>query len=220
MRATLPVMKDGVPYYLFLPALATLYGYTGNAGRFIRVVDDNHPNEVLTTTSGGEVVSTVETISVSSYLRRLTYGATKYIEPVLSGLAMGLDIGTYRNTIATQAMLRDYEHRADTLLAMCRRKKGSFASIRLHPGKTKELVAETEGVLNCWKHMMDTGRIRPADCIAAGGHPQRVDSSSIPLSEFEGRYWVLKNRMLNENFVALPYKMTEEQRMAMLSAFV
>lgn len=205
---------------MLLPILGTLYGHDG-VGRYIRVTDDALKPFTTTSKSAstGIIDYTVESIPLSEYLARISYGDTVSIEPLFAGFKTGLDLGHFKSNVVTQAMLRSYEHRADTLISLCKRKKEALISTKMHPERTSELVAETEGVLTCWKHLMDTGRIRPTDCVLSGENAKNADTASIPLSDFIERNEILRMRMLNENFVSMPYKMTDEERVALLSAF-
>lgn len=211
-------MIDGLTYYALLPILSTLYGFE-EITRYVRVVDDNVPSTVTNRTREGILIEQVDTITVTDFLLRCSYGDTPMIEAVYSGIQSGIDLGAFKSKIINQACLRNYEQRANTLLELCRRKRTSFVSANMHREKVWELVAEMEGVLTCWKHLMDTGEIRAYECVRLGENKKNLKRSSIPLADFEERTDILNRRMLNENFYTLPYKMTAEERVNMLRTY-
>lgn len=213
-----PQMTDGLTYFALLPTLSTLYGYEG-VTRYIRVVDDNVSPTVTNRTREGILVEQIDTITVTDFLLRCSYGDTTMIESVYSGIQSGIDLSAFKSKIINQACLRNYEQRATTLLKLCRTKRASFVSASMHGEKVRELVAEMEGVLTCWKHLMDTGEIRAYECVRLGENKRNLKRSSVPLADFEERTDILKRRLLNENFYTLPYKMSAEERVNMLRTY-
>ena len=218
----IPSMDDEISYYAFLPTLATLYGRDNYPRRWIRVVDDgigDFTTNQFTEGDGRIPSDVIETIEVKTFMLGITYGHTPYIETAFSGFESGIDLSAYRDAIFNQAMMRNYDHRAKTLLAMCKDKRSSFASRSTSNPATEELVSELYGVLVLWESLMNNGTIMPKSCLHKAYNEFGDIRDGMHISATEERFQELRGRMLASNHKNLQYKMAAEQRNTLLRSY-
>jgi len=209
-----PQLDDNLVPYLYLPCLSTLYGMESNPQRWIRVVDDGSGNSIYTKTYGGETTDVIECVEVSIFMQYVSYGYTPYIEAAFSGLDSDIDLSVFRKIIFTQAMMRSYEYRAKALMEIIGEKTSSI--LTKNAITTREPLFELSGVLLLWENLMNTGSIHPAGILEDSEIAQR---GTVNLKTLAAKYDELCTRMHFSNFVHIPMKMSNDDRIRMFSCF-
>ena len=167
-----PAINDRVSsYFLYQPWLTSLYRSDDPVQRWLRVVPNGTNRRCLGTRtlnrsvnsqSGRLPYAVVTTMTLSDYLRAASYGSTCHIETGivrfehLNGLEMVYGAPL---SFMTQAMLRNYESRLDTLVRIARNKVGCVAQ---DSDLNLSLVCEMRAVETLWAQLMNTGYISPA----------------------------------------------------------
>ena len=213
----MPNMGDGLVPYLYLPSKATLYGYrNGTLNTWIRVVQDGTGGFTTSIDSpDGNSVDLIDTIEVSQFLKQISFGNSVLVEVATCGLKMGIDLTQFNRQILNQAVLRNYEARAATLLEIAKRKKGSIVKSPSIP----TLTAKLDGVIINWRQFMNTGRIGANLCLQREHDGRPIPYSGIPIRQFEQDIEELRTRMYYMNFKNCQYKMSQRDRTNMLRSF-
>lgn len=215
----LPTIGDGIQYHGFTPMLATLYGRDEAPYRFLRIVDkgilNGRSSQVV---ESGNYSCVVENVDIETYLTFLTYGYTPYVECALTGYSSGIELDEVPEYFISQAVARNYEKRVQTLLSIAENKRLSLLGGLKMAKDTSELCDELEGALAMWEMLMNTGTERPRNCLELikGQHKGEV---RIPLKRYKEKYEELEDRTLYNNFANIPFKITDDMRNRLLSAF-
>lgn len=213
-----PALNDNTSFFLYQPWRTSLYRSDDPVQYWLRVVPNGSSKRALGTRtltgsvnsqSGRVPYAVVTTMDLSTYLSAVSYGSTCHIETGivrfqnLNGLEM---VYGEPMSFMTQAMLRNYESRLDTLVSIAESKIGCvFRDDELN----KSLVCEMASVVTLWTQLMNVGYISPA------GVADTLDMSGDMHTELhkilEDRRQ-LKARLIYSNFCDMPYKIEEYQR--------
>lgn len=220
---TPPNMGDGVSFYLFQPWGTSLYRSDEALRQWLRVVPAGACRKPVFTkriygsinsTSGRILTDVVTTMDIPSYFRAVSYGSTMHVEAgiVKFGDLNGLSqMYESPDDLMTQAMLRHYEARLDTLVGIARDKVGCvFQDAML----CKSLVCEMRAVDMLWAQLMNVGHITPAGCMDGIAITSNV-KAELPRVLEDRRQ--LKARLIYGNFVNIPFKIEGYQREALMS---
>lgn len=215
----MPSIQDGIEYYSFVPMLSTLYGRNEEPYRFLRVVDEHVLSGRSTQTY--EENSTnfiIENVDIKTFLNFISYGYTPYIETVMTGFKSGLDLSNYTQFFMSQAVFRNYESRITSLIELAEKKKFSIAGATTSNSTTQELCDEIDGALMMWEMSMNLGDLKPTNCLP---YIQKQNGSSllIPIKRFKEKFNELDERLLMNQFVNTPFKITNDLREILISAF-
>ena len=215
----MPSIGDGVQYYAFVPMLATLYGRNEEPYRFLRVVDKHVVNgrNVISHEENGMHFS-IENVDIETYLTFISYGFTPYIETVMTGFKSGLNLSEYSQYFMSQAVFRNYEDRILTLLDITKNKKFSFITGTTANQSTQELCDEIDGALVMWEMAMNLGKVNPTDCLSYV-KKQHGTELLIPSKRFNEKFNELDERLLMNQFANVPFKITNELRTRLITAF-
>lgn len=210
-------MNDGIDYYLFVPQSITLYGRDEGPYRFLRVVDKESTklgrSFVEREIDGDKCI--IETVDIETFLSFISYGYTPYIECLLSGYTNAFGLEQYPIYYISQAMLRNYEMRIKELLEAAQTRKYSIMSMTTINESTSELIDEITACLAMMEMLMNTGKIAPRNCLANNNK----HSMLIPTKKFESKFNEIEERFANNNMHNLPFKVTEDKRHQLLTAF-
>ena len=214
-----PAMNDRVStFFLYQPWGTSLYRSDDPVQRWLRVVPNGSDRRVLGTRklsgslnsqSGRVPYAVVTTMDMSSYLSAVSYGSTCHIETGIVRFANLNGLGmVYESPMSfmTQAMLRNYESRLDTLVRIAESKVGC---VFRDEGLDKSLVCEMRSIEKLWAQLMNVGYIEPAgvaDTLSISGDIR----AELPRILDDRRQ--LKARLIYSNFCDMPYKIEEYQR--------
>lgn len=215
----LPNLDDGIQALAFVPMLTTLYGRDEEPYRFVRVLGSGLINGRATQPVTIEDTSfVIENVDIETFVTFLSYGYTPYLECALTGFESGLGFEPYQEFFVSQANIRHYENRAQELLKLADNKKLSLIGKTKMSQSTSELCDELDGVLSMWEMLMNTGTIRPTNCLQLAKF-QHKSEVMIPMKRYQEKYEELEHRMLYNTYSDIPFKVTEEKRAKFLSVF-
>lgn len=219
----LPDPQDGISYYIYTPQKETLYGSETLPMQFLRVTDKPSTGGNLREYRAFQydamdptTLCNVETVDIGTFLEWCTYGYTPYLEVAFCALKSGFDFNPYKDSLIAQSAFRGYEQRCKALLDICDEKRFSISARSGSDERTARLVAEIKGSLLMWEMIMNTGTIRPADCLQ---YVPDTMKGSFPLKGMHAKFEELGERCLIGDFADLEYKVTDELRDDILARF-
>ena len=208
-----PNFPDNISHYLLLPMGLTLYGYESKAEHWLRVGDVNQ-NHIYTEYVINDNKYFLETIGLQEFILFLTYGYTPFLEVVYSGYQHGIDLGSFRQILVTQSALRNYEKRANILFEIAKNKQHS--PLTRFDEKSREIMAELQGVMFMWEELMSSGEIKAKDCLL---EVKNAYALGINLELITKNLDDVKARMYYSNSVKMQVKTLPDQRNLLLKAF-
>lgn len=214
----LPSPPDSADYWGFTPQKETLYGSDFLPRRFIRVIDElpGDSSRVIHTYQDdpqdpSSIVS-VESVGADTFIEWLTYGYTPYLEAAICGLKGAIGLEEHKKLFLSQAAYRNYEQRARCLLDIIEEKKYSISTM-MGSDKISSAKQELLGVLCMWEMLMNTGDIRPLNCLSY------CSAESTTMRYMRSKFLELEDRCLMSNFAPLPFKISDDTRKQLVGAF-
>lgn len=218
-----PIIRDSIDYYMLTPFLSTLYGRDEYPHRFLRVIEKygnggRSFQSQLEHNSNPDSVAVIENVDIETFIEYASYGYTPYVETLLSKFenAIGLSDNNIRDILMTQSLIRDYQSRMKSLIDECKMKSHTLTGRFSSSQATSELLAEANGIAIMWEMLMNTGTIKPQNCIAFNPIGK---TALIPIKPLISDYNRLSSQYEKGKFRRMPYKTPQRQREALLNAF-
>lgn len=221
-----PNLGDGQSFLLYLPWKTSLYGLDDTPQYWLRVLPygvtgKTYDRSVRSKNYDGTSVVTdiVTTMDMKQFLLAVTFGSAPHVEVAITDIdemnGFG-DITREPGRFMTQALLRSYESRMDTLIQIARDKK--YSMVR-NGAATRALIGEMKGTLTLWRQLMNTGSIHPVNCLLATEEQGRYSTSlSQYMPGIEEERADLKLRMFKGNNANLRV-LTREERDSILRGY-